>query len=81
MKQRVSPSSVRDRRGVGRPSLGGDGPSDVVQVRLDEQLRRQLAARAVRENTTPSAVVRDAIKAWLLTIGVAQGVGDEPGIW
>jgi Ribbon-helix-helix protein, copG family len=49
---------------MGRPPLG-DGPSSVIQVRLDDQLRQQLTERAASEHSTPSAVVRDAIKAWL----------------
>ena len=49
---------------MGRPPLG-DGPSSVIQVRLDEQLRQQLAERAATEHSTPSAIVRDALKAWL----------------
>lgn len=52
-------------RRSGRPSLGGDGPSEVVRVRLDEQTRTALTQRAANEHRTPSAVVRDAIKAWL----------------
>lgn len=54
----------RQRRGVGRPSLG-DGVSPVLQVRLDEQLRQQLAERAKRDHTTPSSIARDAIQAFL----------------
>ena len=54
----------RARNRVGRPSLG-DGPSSVLQVRLDEQTHRRLAARAENDHQPPSAVVRDAIKAWL----------------
>lgn len=54
----------RQRRGVGRPALG-EGVSPVLQVRLDEKTRQQLAERAATEHSTPSAVVRDAIKAWL----------------
>jgi hypothetical protein len=52
-------------RRSGRPSLGGDGPSDVVKVRLDETTRTALIERAAHEHRTPSAVARDAIKAWL----------------
>ena len=52
-------------RRSGRPSLGGDGPSHVVKVRLDKQTRTALTERAATEHRTPSAVVRDAIKAWL----------------
>jgi hypothetical protein len=51
------------RRG-GRPPIG-DGPSAVLQVRLDEATRTQLAERAAREQATPSSIARDAIRAWL----------------
>ena len=51
-------------RRVGRPPLG-EGVSPVLQVRLDEQTRRQLTERAEREHRTPSEVVREAIQAWL----------------
>ena len=54
----------RQRRGVGRPALG-DGVSPVLQVRLDERMRRQLAERAKREHTTPSSLAREAIQAFL----------------
>ncbi len=52
------------RRSV-RPSPGGVGPSEVVKVRLDQETRTALAERAANEHQTQSAVVRDAIKAWL----------------
>ena len=54
----------RQRRGVGRPALG-EGISPVLQVRLDEQTRQQLAERAKRDHTTPSRIARDAIQAFL----------------
>ena len=54
----------RQRRGVGRPSLG-EGTSPVLQIRLDEQMRQQLAERARREHTTPSSLAREAIQAFL----------------
>ena len=40
-------------RRMGRPPLG-DGPSSVLQVRLDEQTRHQLTQRAEQEHRTPS---------------------------
>ncbi len=49
---------------MGRPPLG-DGPSSVIQVRVDDELRALLKQRAEHEHSTTSAVVRDAIKAWL----------------
>ena len=51
-------------RRAGRPSLGG-GPSPVLQIRLDAATRRLLDTRAAHDRQTPSAVARDAIKAWL----------------
>ena len=56
--------ATRMRAKGGRPSLG-EGVSPVMRVRLDEALRQQVAERAEREHTTPSNVVRDAIKAWV----------------
>ena len=55
----------RARTRDGRPSLGGDGTSDVLKIRLDEQTRTQLTERAKRDHTTPSSVAREAIKAFL----------------
>ncbi len=55
---------ARARAKGGRPSLG-EGVSPVLQVRLDEQTRQQLAERAKRDHTTPSSIARDAIQAFL----------------
>jgi hypothetical protein len=55
---------ARARAKGGRPSLG-EGISPVLQVRLDEQTRQQLAERAKRDHTTPSSIARDAIQAFL----------------
>lgn len=55
-------------RGPGRPRLGpadGDGPSSVVQVRLDDGLRRRLGERAEQDAVTVSEVVRAALRAHL----------------
>jgi hypothetical protein len=49
---------------VGRPALG-QGESQVLQIRLDRRTRSQLDALAERECTTASAVVRNALDAWL----------------
>ena len=65
MKFDLDDLARRALRRSGRPSLGGDGPSEVVKVRLDEQTRIALAERAAHEHRTPSAVMRDAIRAWL----------------
>lgn len=51
-------------RPVGRPPLG-DGPSEIVQVRVDATLREALAARAAGDETTPSEIVRRALRAYL----------------
>jgi hypothetical protein len=56
----------RQRRGVGRPSIGnGGGRSGVLHVRLDDETRQRLVQRAERDHTTPSRIARDAIRAWL----------------
>ena len=55
---------LKARRKSGRPALG-DGESPVLQVRLDRETQTQLAELAEHDHTTPSAVARDAIKAFL----------------
>ena len=52
------------RRRSGRPALG-DGESPILNVRLDSETRAKLNERAQREHSTPSILVRDAIKAFL----------------
>jgi Ribbon-helix-helix protein, copG family len=49
---------------MGRPPLG-DGPSSVIQVRVDDELRDLLKQRAENEHSTTSAIVRDVLKAFL----------------
>jgi len=52
----------------GRPALdgsSGSGASPRRQVRLSRQLDEALAARAAAEHRQPSAVIRDAIAAYL----------------
>ena len=51
-------------RPVGRPALG-NGPSAVVQVRVDPALDHALALRAAEDATTPSEIVRRALRAYL----------------
>jgi hypothetical protein len=51
-------------RGRGRPPLGA-GPSEIVPVRFDSQLRRALEVRAADEETTQSDVIRRALRAFL----------------
>lgn len=53
------PAAIR-----GRPRLG-TGPSEVVPVRLDPQLRRALKRRADEEHTTQSDVIRRALHRYL----------------
>lgn len=55
---------LKSRRRAGRPPLGS-GTSSVIQIRLDEQTRQELDERAAHDQTTPSKVVRDALRAWL----------------
>jgi hypothetical protein len=53
------------RRGKrGRPSLGS-APSSVESVRLDPELRDELAQRAEADGTTPSEVIRRALRRYL----------------
>ena len=55
------PSQLRP---VGRPPLG-DGPSSVVQCRVDPALDEALSARAEHDDVTTSEVVRRALRAYL----------------
>lgn len=53
------------RRGKrGRPSLGS-APATVESVRLDPELRDALAERAESDGTTPSEVIREALRKYL----------------
>ena len=57
--------ALRARRGKrGRPALGS-GPASVESVRLDPELRDQLAERAKADGTTPSEVIRQALRDYL----------------
>jgi hypothetical protein len=53
------PATIR-----GRPRLGA-GPSEIVPVRLDPQLRRALEQRADEEHTTQSDLIRRALRRYL----------------
>ena len=55
------PPSVRKR---GRPTLG-DGPADLVPVRLDPALRAALDHRAAADHTTVSDVIRTALRRYI----------------
>jgi hypothetical protein len=59
----------RPRRG--RPPLG-DKAATVFQVRLDPALRRLLEDRADAEATTPSDLMRRALREYLETSGAPQ---------
>jgi uncharacterized protein (DUF4415 family) len=48
----------------GRPALGS-APASVESVRLDPELRDQLTARAQADGTTPSEVIRQALRDYL----------------
>lgn len=54
-----------DRRAKrGRPALGS-APARVESVRLDPELRGELTQRAQAEGTTPSEVIREALRRFL----------------
>ena len=48
----------------GRPTIGRSAAS-VESVRLDPELRRQLIERAQSEGTTPSELIREALRRYL----------------
>jgi predicted transcriptional regulator len=60
--ERGYPVEQLRRRGR-RPA--GNGPGNVVTVRLDADLRQAIDARAVRDHKNDSEVIRDALRAWL----------------
>ncbi|HEY6759081.1 MAG TPA: CopG family transcriptional regulator [Baekduia sp.] len=43
----------------------GSGPASVESVRLDPELREELAQRAEADGTTPSEVIRQALRSYL----------------
>jgi uncharacterized protein (DUF4415 family) len=55
---------VARRNKRGRPALGS-APARVESVRLDPELRDQLTARAQADGTTPSEVIRQALRDYL----------------
>jgi len=57
-----APERLRRR---GRPPLG-EGPSEVVPVRMDRELRARLDDRADDEAITASEVIRRALRAYLV---------------
>jgi hypothetical protein len=50
---------------VGRPSLGADGVSPRIQVRVDPTLATALRSRARREKRTVSEIARTALREYL----------------
>ena len=53
------------RRGKrGRPALGS-APASVESVRLDPELRSELLQRAQSDGTTPSEIIREALRRFL----------------
>jgi len=56
--------SVEELRKRGRRPVG-DGPGEVVAVRMDETLLSELTARAEREHVARSEAIRAAVKAWI----------------
>ncbi len=54
------------RRQPGRPSLSGQpAHSPQIGVRVSPDVKRRLEVRAHREHTSVSAVIRDAIEAYV----------------
>ncbi len=52
------------RRRGGRPPLGS-APATVESVRLEPELRDALVERALRDDETPSSVIRKALREYL----------------
>ncbi len=50
---------------VGRPSLGTEGVSPRVQVRVDPQLAKALKARAREEHRSVSEIARTALREYV----------------
>lgn len=48
----------------GRPMLGS-APAEVVPVRLDPDLKHAVEARAEADHTTPSEIIRQALRRFL----------------
>ena len=55
---------IARRRKRGRPALGSS-PAAVESVRLDPELRQQLLQRATADETTPSEIIREALRRFL----------------
>ena len=48
----------------GRPAVG-DGPGEVIAVRMDETLLTALTARAEHDHVSRSEAIRAAVRAWI----------------
>lgn len=57
-------NEMLSRRRVGRPPMGS-GVASVESVRLDPELRDELAKRAQRDHETTSSVIRKALRKYL----------------
>jgi CRISPR-associated endonuclease/helicase Cas3 len=55
---------IARRNKRGRPTIG-KAPASVESVRLDPDLRRQLLERAEADGTTPSELIREALRRYL----------------
>jgi len=55
---------VARRNKRGRPTLG-TAPASVESVRLDPELKDQLLTRAEQDHTSPSEVIREALRRYL----------------
>ena len=55
---------VTKLRRRGRPRMGS-GPAEAFPVRLDPELRQAVDERAAADNTTPSDVIREALRRYL----------------
>ena len=55
---------IARRNQRGRPTIGA-APASVESVRLDPELRRQLLERAQSDGTTPSELIREALRRYL----------------
>jgi predicted transcriptional regulator len=56
-------AALKSRR-RGRPALG-NGPSEIVPVRLDPELKQAVDARAEAEHRSASDIIREALRRYL----------------
>lgn len=57
---------VTELKRRGRPSMGSKAAA-VATLRLDPELEAALTRRVEQDHTTRSAVMRDALRAWLIS--------------